>query len=67
MTDATLHTNHAHQALALVMAGCRLPDVVAVLVTVHGMERAAATAEALDAAQFAMTHYGVMLNELARL
>jgi hypothetical protein len=67
MTDATLHTHQAHHALALVMGGCRLPDVVAVLVAVHGMERDAAEVEALEAAEFAMTHYGVMGNELARL
>ena len=51
----------------MVMNGARPQDVVALLMGVHGMDRAAATQEAAAAAQFAMAHYGVMNGELACL
>jgi hypothetical protein len=57
MTDSATDSRHAHHALSLVMNGCRLQDVVAILVGM-GVSREQASAEALDAAQFAMAHYG---------
>jgi hypothetical protein len=67
MTDSATHTRQAHHALALVMNGCRLPDVVAILVGIDGLSREQACAQALAAADFAATHYGLFLNEHAGL
>ena len=67
MDDHALHSNHAHHALAMVMSGLRPQDVVALLIGLHGMGRAEAMQEAAEAAQFAMTHYGVVNDELACL
>lgn len=57
MTDAATSSHHAHHALSLVMSGCGLPEVAAVLVGM-GLSRKEANGEALAAAQFAMARYG---------
>jgi hypothetical protein len=57
MTELATHSHHAHHALSLVMCGCGLPEVAAVLMGM-GLSRDEANAEALAAAQFAMAHYG---------
>jgi hypothetical protein len=57
VTDLATHSQHAHHALSLVMNGCALSEVAAVLVGM-GLSRDEANAEALAAAQFAMAHYG---------